>query len=234
MLINLRHALMAGRHTPTAKDYVQSGLVAMWDGIENAGWGVHDPNATTWRDLVGSHVLSFPATPSWTDNAYILDGVADHAPSCPAQDIFNAIVTGLVTIEIASKSTDGTAYGNNGFFGLGRVDLRSFWFWNNARVTIRGTETGIAGMIENNTAATYSLGSSGAFKNGLMLSTLTFGSQEAGGSFYIGRIPVYKSQVGIYDAIHGVIHSLRVYSRALTAQEIAHNYAIDKARFNLP
>lgn len=23
----------------TAKDYVQDGLVAMWDGIENAGWG---------------------------------------------------------------------------------------------------------------------------------------------------------------------------------------------------
>lgn len=36
----------------TAKDYVQDGLVAMWDGIENAGWGVHDSNATVWKDLV--------------------------------------------------------------------------------------------------------------------------------------------------------------------------------------
>ena len=26
----------------TAKDYAQNGLLAMWDGIENAGWGVHD------------------------------------------------------------------------------------------------------------------------------------------------------------------------------------------------
>jgi len=25
----------------------------MWDGIENAGWGVHDENATIWVDLVG-------------------------------------------------------------------------------------------------------------------------------------------------------------------------------------
>ena len=38
----------------TAKDYVQDGLIAMWDGIENAGWGVHDPNATVWKDLIGS------------------------------------------------------------------------------------------------------------------------------------------------------------------------------------
>ena len=35
---------------PTAKDYVQDGLIAMWDGVENAGWGVHDPNATVWKD----------------------------------------------------------------------------------------------------------------------------------------------------------------------------------------
>ena len=32
----------------------------------------------------------------------------------------------------------------------------------------------------------------------------------------------------------GQYHCLRLYSRALTAAEIAHNYAIDKARFNLP
>lgn len=35
----------------TAKDYVQDGLVAMWDGIENAGLWTHDANATVWKDL---------------------------------------------------------------------------------------------------------------------------------------------------------------------------------------
>lgn len=30
------------------------------------------------------------------------------------------------------------------------------------------------------------------------------------------------------------IYHIRAYSRALTADEIAHNYAVDKARFNLP
>ena len=32
----------------------------------------------------------------------------------------------------------------------------------------------------------------------------------------------------------GNIYSVRAYSRALTASEIAHNYAVDKTRFNLP
>lgn len=36
---------------PTARDYVQNGLVAMWDGIENAGYGVHDNSLAYWYDL---------------------------------------------------------------------------------------------------------------------------------------------------------------------------------------
>ena len=33
----------------TAQSYVQSGLIAHWDGIENAGYGVHDATATAAR-----------------------------------------------------------------------------------------------------------------------------------------------------------------------------------------
>lgn len=37
--------------TPTAANYVSSNLIAMWDGIENAGFGVHDGSAATWKNL---------------------------------------------------------------------------------------------------------------------------------------------------------------------------------------
>ena len=37
-----------------AFSYIQKGLVACYDGIENAGAGVHDANATTWVDLTGN------------------------------------------------------------------------------------------------------------------------------------------------------------------------------------
>ena len=33
--------------------YVQRGLVAQYDGINNAGTGLHDPRATTWKNLAG-------------------------------------------------------------------------------------------------------------------------------------------------------------------------------------
>ncbi len=48
----------------TARSYVQDGLVAMWDGIENAGWGLHDNNATNWVDLVGG--ANIVGRPYWT------------------------------------------------------------------------------------------------------------------------------------------------------------------------
>lgn len=41
-----------GQESYTVADYVQDGLVAVWDGIENAGWGVHDRQATEWRELI--------------------------------------------------------------------------------------------------------------------------------------------------------------------------------------
>ena len=30
-----------------SSSYVQNGLIAQWDGIDNQGTGTHDPNATT-------------------------------------------------------------------------------------------------------------------------------------------------------------------------------------------
>ena len=37
----------------TSKDYVQAGLVAQWDGIDNMGTGAHVSNASVWK-LVAS------------------------------------------------------------------------------------------------------------------------------------------------------------------------------------
>ena len=62
---------------PTARDYIQDGLVAMWDGIENAGWGKHDENATNWVDLVGGTIPQCVWSWNWWDKrAYAIGDVA--------------------------------------------------------------------------------------------------------------------------------------------------------------
>ena len=43
--------------TYSAKSYVQEGLYAQWDGIENAGWGTHDSAAQKPIELAGGGFL---------------------------------------------------------------------------------------------------------------------------------------------------------------------------------
>ena len=40
----------------SAADYVSDGLILLYDGVENAGWGVHDGAAVSWRNLVAADV----------------------------------------------------------------------------------------------------------------------------------------------------------------------------------
>lgn len=57
----------------TAADYVKEGLVAMWDGEENAGFGIHDQYATTWKDLAGNCDLSATGNiGGFTSNAAVI------------------------------------------------------------------------------------------------------------------------------------------------------------------
>ena len=53
MLIAARNAMLAEGDL-SAKSYVQDGLVAMWDCLENVGFGQFDQSATTWVDLSGN------------------------------------------------------------------------------------------------------------------------------------------------------------------------------------
>ena len=54
-----------------ADAYIQDGLLHMWDGIENAEWGLHDNNSLIWQDLVGDITASVNDG-IWSKNAFTL------------------------------------------------------------------------------------------------------------------------------------------------------------------
>lgn len=61
-----------------AFSYIQKGLAACYDGIENAGAGVHDPNATTWVDLTGhGNDGTVGSGITWTANGWVCTGGVD-------------------------------------------------------------------------------------------------------------------------------------------------------------
>ena len=79
---------------PSASLYVQDGLVAIWDGIENVGEGVHDSSAPTWVDLVAGIELSSDAQLSW-GNDYL-----------------------YVNSQCLTRSTEALAYLQQSFFNM--------------------------------------------------------------------------------------------------------------------
>ena len=274
MLINLRNALMAGKRTPTAKDYVQDGLVAMWDGIENAGWGTHADtlpvkygmsnlcnlvSPTIGVDGVdydfGLNVSGMTVEPdglSWSDtSAWAAWGYSFNTSQIPVN---------------ASKSYISGAFPTNADTGQ-ELTLEIV-----ARLDTEGAPVQtiiVAGFNERAIYASYNANGNGLirwnrnggnqyepfqspFASGRAQTISLVQSPNGTNTVYVDGSPVLvRTGVSGYflnnmftflrvnDVRHpwspsGKFHNMRVSNRALTAAEIAANYAIDKARFNLP
>lgn len=256
-----------GKPLPTAKDYVQDGLVALWDGIENAGWGVHDPNATTWCDPVSGWDAAFPSIPEreigdtyvyYGDTAlknvaarhrltedevqilaegYTSECVFSLKPGATMQDVKSnmGLYPGLFS---RYSGPDGLVWdlSSDGNYRFGMNQGLSAVVLNNASPEIRHIDSGgplTWTRVRTTTKMVYALQGTvrregegvakpvGDLRNSDRYDTLLIG---AGG----GQIG-YNTSVGLVRHL-----CIRLYSRALTADEIAANYAIDKKRFSLP
>ena len=223
----------SGGGVPTAKDYVQDGLVAMWDGIENAGLGMHDPNATTWKDLIGSWGdLEFVGSPAVRDDEILFNSIggaqssnAKTRPSSVTYEIVCNVMSGYLSVLWAGTGGshnygDIVPFGNNS---------------NEAELYIGGDS------IKSNASdypvfdygkrcsMTFTLGEGflRSFKNGSIAQEYAGNRNEA--KFNSLRVGMYSN--GYYQPIS--VCRIGVYERNLHPIEIAANYEIDKARFNL-
>ena len=250
MIIGARTAAWA-KSGYTAKDYVQDGLIAMWDGIENAGLGVHDQNATKWKNLVGTEDMVFNQSfeyDIYNDSVLFRD---DNRSGLRARSQMSITMTNDMTIE-----------------GMMLVpNVKPIWDVRMCIGLLYAEKTGVFPFARGAThipslkySASYNDDSDRFFgnpKKGETVSSVIL-FRRADKSFdgyyngkYVGSIgsqddnwlgdniilkPVFISKQ-LSDYMIGCdirIHYMRIYSRVLTAEEIAHNYEIDKARFNLP
>ena len=246
MLVAARNGAWAksGGGVPTARDYVQDGLVVMFDGIENAGFGKHDDNAFP-IDLCGNAILNH----SLTSSSILVgdDYVAVDENKIITYDA--PILKSLITNDKSTWTGESCSYfsgKNPGFDSYVRI-LGDFYSSNIAYSShyfgfqlyaqaLSNREGGIVRSLFNysfhqNTWISISF----AFEQGEPISNavngtfydymnMGYNSTHYGDYVFIGRA---ENHVGKY-------RNIRIYSRALTTDEIAHNYAIDKARFNLP
>ncbi len=238
-----------GRKRGWTNPYVTDGLIAMWDAEWNVGGGVHDASATTWKDLSGNNMdfTLVEGNSSWLENALL--GASRSAGYIGSLSASSLGTVGFV--EFVGNPYYGVGDGVETTPGMildgatsGSVINLRIRGWANRKVCsiLKGSKNcpwyvtpGMGTKSEDRIV--YCAGDvSGAdvgkvYYNGNEVTPQTFG-ENFDASPYV-CLGAYKTNDARYPYT-GSVYCIRIYSRALTAAEIAANYAIDKQRFNLP
>ena len=221
-LMDRRRALIVATAKDWKNNYVQNGLIFWLDGKTAV-----DSNA--WTDIIGNRVFTLTNCQANSNGVYF-NGTSAYGV-CNSNNIDGQ------TIE-ASYSLDGTNHAVAVFGQYNREDKQYI-------ILLRAHDTGnIYTRATNNTdpCKKYPLqqteiisayfGGSNAVVNGNQTesSTINKGFIGVANSLVIGRPDLTSSYAW---ALKGTLHSVRIYNRFLTAEEISQNQRSDDKRFNL-
>ena len=240
-----------------ASAYVQDGLIAQWDGIENGGIGQHVDVATAgWTDLVGGCVLeaNIPSGASVTTSA---DSILLSGASLRVYDELGA-ATAITRVLCAASNTLEI---------VGMANSLKDTFWFSAQKTASDvSSTRLRPWYTNYSVILNTMGRAGTYVGGFnfglavnqRFTCAAVGDKVAIGDkfqFYLDGTLTAEKDMTISDiaatATAGIslnsiayssnptsasntkpkYHSVRVYSRALTPEELAWNARIDDIRF---
>lgn len=236
-----------GKFAPS-NPYVTDGLIAMWDGEWNAGWGVHDANATMWSNLADeTKPLSIPNI-VFGDNYAILSNSTGMFDGIDFVSLWN----NGISVEIATSLDGPTGSGASAQAYIVRLSGNNQALYLSIDIGMAWTQTlstyGFA-------TARFRLGSSGSVsfdktQPKMMMTTLSMTSLQKSIQYLNGEMfktsqaatsvdyaPITNNLIfggGTGWASGNLkINCFRFYSKELTAAEVAANYAVDKSRFNI-
>ena len=228
MLIGSRNGFAVKSKQKWQNPYVTDGLIAMWDGEWNAGTGINNPNATDWKAVIGENVYGQGTGILYDQQNHYYD-LNKIGQSDAARFILNQTFDAQVgTFEVVINGT----YSNGNYKNIMLTDKYTpifkcstsqlhFYGFNSS-----STFTNLA-LNQTHYVATTSHNSyqRDCYINGAFLKSL------GGSSVLVDWISLPAVTA---NSVSCKIYALRLYSRALTADEIAANYDVDKIRFNLP
>ncbi|MCR5752177.1 MAG: hypothetical protein K6G91_09450 [Kiritimatiellae bacterium] len=231
-------------------DYVQSGLYLHFDGIRNAGkTAAHDDTATTWVNL-GTGGANFNATfdfeksdataSGWAADGYNFTDGGKFAKLANYPTLGSFVTVQIVCDVGAGTSSFPTLFGStNDFCNLyaftagkrlffkvlnqkGRPELSPQNSWEGQFAN--------GGWVDGKCAVYQSATPDPSIWVGTWRDT-KLGALN-GAPFYIGGVYFPNSTKDTNDRrLAGKIQAIRVYTRSLSDEELAHNRMVDEARF---
>ena len=213
----------------TPQSYVQDGLVAQFDAIDNEGTGVQNGSATVWSDLVGSASVSLSSGYTWNSRDLYLTAQQTIA-GMPAYNMTN------LTVELAAKmvSRSTRTYvlnAPNGFnieyqWSRSSTDQNAIFTpaaytgnssWKPRFTFTDGTFAAISGRSPTNTSVAV---------DGILKDTRSTIAKE-----YEHVAADWKINGNGSATVYTRYRAIRLYARPLTMDEIMVNAAIDNFRF---
>lgn len=216
MSIFRRRLMMQAKAQPLECPYITDGLVFWLDGINKGN------SAAGWQDLIGKKVFPWITRVMPTENGVTFASGTTTMDSYGIVDLSGTSATVEVCCSNSSTPQYQVIFNNNTI--LFARDL------NGTRLTYKPKGTG--GRYVINVPSTFSASANDDLAVvGKTKSTSIVNSDWNGVGTYV-RIGGRSSGASAYPYI-GTVHSIRLYNRKLTEEEMLFNHQVDNERFNL-
>lgn len=222
--------------------YTESGLLVRYDGINNTGSG-HDGTASTWKNLAAEDAYDLTLNgQTWGEDGLVFSGnngiragAFFTAPFQTIEAVFRIDSLGVsgwtnpfntVTLETAAVQTGVsiTRRGNTELSITGYNHSSTQLYCDSGIIGEFGTLYYMAGVVDKTSLKCYI---NGQLKNTISLQS-ALSSQRMG--INMGR----SGSSSLEATFNGIIKHAAIYTKGLSAEEIASNYAYLKNRYNLP
>ena len=204
--------------------YVTEGLIAQWDGEWNGGIGRHKDDTNVWVDLAGNYDFSI-GSGYFGSNFYALGGL-----NCAIND---SMPDNVATIEIVCRNKGSSQ--ENIIWATDKTGgyvKQICWVYRGCLGFGYYGHSHSFGSSINSYACTFSAST-------LLVPDVTYfnGEYRSYGG-YQDLFSVSGTRGGMmlnprYGTAIVDIFALRLYSRVLSADEVAYNYSIDQERFGI-
>ena len=213
----------------SARQYVQRGLVAHWDALENNGYGQYDGTAMVWKDLKGNTDLTIvDAEATWDADALVPPQKNHEAIAQTGADTFSMAKYRAMEVcaDYRSETATVAGYGSRAFS------------WHKAGFIGRDVwDTCVASLTEGTAYSvyvSYYANYADVVEHRLdgvpIAADSTVREQvlaaDTDGGFEIGR------SVNTWWSSLAPVHAVRIYNCTLEPDEVLINSNLDRIRYN--
>ncbi len=241
--------MMAQQGGGWTNPYVTNGLVAMFDGEWNAGGGIHHTQTDRWIDLSGNgHDAVMNGLWEWRNDCCVFNYTGSSTQGYSEVSNFDFMLQYIdnMTVEIVGQHSKPSTNQYGAWFGIGYNNNSYRTLYADVRYyDSQGSFGGVQYKRSSwDTASKVGVNSNYDTKYSFSLSADGIGVTVRRNSENIKYINGYTVKpphlylrIGVTSLgqyMKGMVYTMRIYSRLLSTEEVAANYAVDKARFGLP